>query len=144
MAGQLSHFTYYAPQLAPDTDHAYGRERYSREYERLIGVMERRLAASGGYLGGPRYTIADMAAWPWVKPWKRWRGGRSLADSGYPLTQRWYEAIKARPATERALAVLRDEAVAAQKSREGVEGGMSQQGLNNMFGQSGAAARSKL
>ena len=32
MAGQLSHFFYYAPHVAPDADHSYAKDRYSREH----------------------------------------------------------------------------------------------------------------
>ena len=55
-AAQLSHFTYYAPQIAPEGDHSYAHERYRREYERLIGVMERRLGVSGGFLAGKEWV----------------------------------------------------------------------------------------
>ncbi|MEM6905337.1 MAG: glutathione S-transferase N-terminal domain-containing protein, partial [Pseudomonadota bacterium] len=40
MAGQLSHFVNYAPEGIGD----YSRERYADEYDRLLGVLERRLA----------------------------------------------------------------------------------------------------
>ena len=72
MAGQLSHFTYYAPKLS-DVDHSYSRSRYAREYDRLVSVMDTQLA-SRAFLVHEEYSIADKAAWPWVKPWRRWMG----------------------------------------------------------------------
>jgi GSH-dependent disulfide-bond oxidoreductase len=44
------------------------------------------------------YSIADMAAYPWVVPHEA--QGQSLDD--FPKLKRWFEAIKARPAAVRA------------------------------------------
>ena len=44
------------------------------------------------------YSIADMAAYPWIVPWKR--QGQSLDDFAH--VKRWFETIRARPATVRA------------------------------------------
>ena len=63
MAGQLSHFVNYAPEPNP-----YAHERYAKEYDRLIGVMDRRLADRECLAGD--YSIADMAIWPWLLPYK--------------------------------------------------------------------------
>jgi len=52
------------------------------------------------YLAGD-YSIADMAAWPWVQPHER--QGQRLED--FPPVQRWFEAVNARPAVRRALAL---------------------------------------
>jgi GST-like protein len=139
MAGQCSHFLYYAGQVDPAANHAYALDRYKREYDRLVSVLDRRLETTGAFLAGGAYGVADMAAWPWIKPWKRWMGSRSLAACGYPHAYRWYETIKARPATGRALAVLREEARAQQRLRE--EGGLDRKGLDNMFGHDGSRAR---
>ena len=54
MGGQASHFLRYAP---PGQD--YATERYSKELERLLQVLEGRLRASE-YIAGPDYSIADM------------------------------------------------------------------------------------
>ena len=92
MAGQLSHFVNYAPE-----GEAYGRERYAREYDRCLGVLERRLERRDYILGG--YSIADMIAWPWVliaKPL-----GASL--EAFPRVAAWRGRIKQRPAVRRAV-----------------------------------------
>jgi GST-like protein len=130
MAGQLSHFNYYAPKLDARADHSYAKRRYTAEYERLIGVMEAQLT-SHEYLAIDGYTIADMAAWPWVKPWRRWMGAG--LDKSYPHVFRWYEAIKAREATSKGLAVLREEAIKAQRAREATSG-LSEEAKEQMFG----------
>lgn len=91
MAGQAHHFRQYAPEQVP-----YAIERYTNEVNRLYGVMNTRLAAEP-YLAGAEYTIADMAAWPWVVPHER--QGQSLED--FPHLKQWFEDIAARPAVER-------------------------------------------
>ncbi len=90
MAGQLSHFVNYA-----QGEHPYSHERYAGEYRRCLEVLERRLDGRGTILG--EYSIADMAAWPWVliaKPL-----GQVLDD--YPNVSRWRAAVKNRPAVRR-------------------------------------------
>ncbi len=93
LAGQLSHFVNYAPQ-----DEHYARERYAKEYDRCLGVLERRLE-DRPYILGAEYSIADMICWPWVliaKPL-----GQSLDD--LPNVTRWRQAVKERPAVQRAV-----------------------------------------
>ena len=90
MAGQLSHFVNYA-----QGEHPYSHGRYAGEYRRCLGVLERRLEGRDCILGA--YSIADMAAWPWVliaKPL-----GQSL--DAFPNVARWRTAIKERPAVRR-------------------------------------------
>jgi GST-like protein len=97
MAGQAHHFRVYAPEKIQ-----YGIDRYTNEVNRLYGVMDRRLS-DREYLAG-EYSIADMACWPWVVPWKT--QGQNLDD--FPNLKRWFDAISARPAVQRARAVGRD------------------------------------
>jgi GST-like protein len=90
MAGQLSHFVNYAPG-----GNEYSHERYLNEYNRCLGVLERRLEGRDYILGA--YSIADICAWPWVliaKPL-----GQPLDD--FPNVSRWRQAIKERPAAQR-------------------------------------------
>ncbi|WP_282610079.1 glutathione binding-like protein [Pelagibius sp. Alg239-R121] len=97
MAGQLSHFVNYAP--AKDTaEDSYAKTRYANEYDRCLGVLERRLEGRDYILGGD-YSIADMINWPWVliaKPL-----GRDLTS--FPNVSRWRQTIKERPAVQRAV-----------------------------------------
>jgi GST-like protein len=94
MAGQAHHFRQYAPEPIQ-----YGIDRYTNEVNRLYGVMNKRLQ-DREFLAGD-YSIADMAAWPWVVPYER--QGQNLDD--FPNLKRWFETIKARPAVERGFAV---------------------------------------
>jgi len=91
MAGQNHHFSQYAPEKIP-----YAIDRYVRETNRLYAVLDKRLA-DREFVAGP-YSIADMAAYPWIVPYER--QGQKLED--FPNLKRWFEAIKARPATVRA------------------------------------------
>lgn len=95
MAGQNHHFVGYADNPIP-----YAIERYVNETNRLYGVMNKRLA-DRRYLAGDSYTIADIACYPWIVPHKRQR--QDLDD--FPNLKRWFQAIEARPATQRAYAL---------------------------------------
>ena len=95
MAGQNHHFNVYAPEKIP-----YAIDRYVKETNRLYGVLNKRLA-DREYVAGD-YSIADMAAYPWIVPHER--QGQNLDD--FPDLKRWFEAIRARPATERAYAIV--------------------------------------
>ena len=94
MAGQNHHFSQYAPEKIP-----YAIERYVKETNRLYGVLNKRLA-DRAFMAGEAYTIADMAAYPWIVPWTR--QGQNLDD--FPHVRRWFDAIRARPGTVRAYA----------------------------------------
>ena len=88
MAGQNHHFNRYAPEKI-----GYAIDRYVRETNRLYGVLDRRLADRAFVAG--EYSIADMACYPWIVPHEL--QGQNLAD--FPNLRRWFEAIRARPAT---------------------------------------------
>ena len=97
MAGQLSHFVNYA-----QGEHPYSHQRYANEYNRCLGVLERRLDGREYILD--EYSIADMASFPWVliaKPL-----GQSLDE--FPNVARWREAIKQRPAVQRGVDLGKD------------------------------------
>ena len=94
MAGQNHHFSLYAPERIP-----YAVERYIKETNRLYCVADHRLA-DREFLAGD-YSIADMAAYPWIVPYER--QGQKLEL--FPNLRRWFEAIRQRPAIERAYAL---------------------------------------
>ena len=96
MAGQNGHFNNYAPEKIP-----YAINRYVKETERLYGVLDERLADREFIAGG--YSIADMAAYPWIVPHER--QGPNLSD--FPNLKRWFETIQRRDAVQRAYAVAK-------------------------------------
>jgi GSH-dependent disulfide-bond oxidoreductase len=97
MAGQNGHFRVYAPQPVP-----YALERYTRETHRLYGVLNQRLARREFIAG--EYSIADMACYPWIVPHAA--HGQDLDD--FPHLRRWFESVRARPATVRTYAGVKD------------------------------------
>lgn len=97
MAGQNHHFNLYAPEKIP-----YAIERYVKETNRLYGVLNKRLA-DREFIAGD-YSIADMASYPWVVPYKN--QGQNIDD--FPHLKRWLEAIAARPAVVRAYAKAKE------------------------------------
>ncbi|MBC7973933.1 MAG: glutathione S-transferase N-terminal domain-containing protein [Myxococcales bacterium] len=99
MLGQLGFFAKFAPEKIP-----LAIDRYTKEAERLFGVLDRQLAQAP-YLAGAAYSIADMinVTWP--------RGARDFLGldlSAYPNLTRWIAEIEARPAVARALAMKPD------------------------------------
>ncbi len=97
MAGQAHHFRQYAPEKIP-----YGIKRYTNEVNRLYGVLDKRLEGRN-YIAGA-YSIADMASFPWIRPYQR--QGQDLDD--FPNLKAWFERMNARPAVKRGLAVAKD------------------------------------
>src|ERR1700753_1313549 len=110
MTGQANHFLNYAKD-----GNDYARERYVNEVHRLLGVMNKRLAAHP-FLAGA-YSIADMACWGWVV------GASRMHDLGkeFPHVKAWRDKIGARPAVDRGFKLareLREQAQADPKSEE--------------------------
>lgn len=95
MFGQAHHFIRFAPEKVP-----YGIERYSKETRRLYAVMDKRLS-EGAYLAGDFYSIADMATYPWVARHEY----HEVDLKEYPNVRRWFDAISARPAVAKGMAV---------------------------------------
>lgn len=95
MTGQYGHFNVYAPDKIP-----YAIDRYTREAERLLGVLDKRLTGRA-FIAGDDYSIADMASYPWINPYT----AVPIDLSPFPEIRRWHEAIAARPATQRAFAL---------------------------------------
>jgi GST-like protein len=119
MAGQNHHFANYAPDKLP-----YAIGRYVDETNRLYGVLDRRLADRPFVAGD--YSIADMAAYPWIVPHER--QGQRLED--FPHLRRWFDAIAARPATIRAYE--KGKAVSSEPV-------MSEEAKRILFGQTAAS-----
>ena len=110
MMGQANVFARYFPEkIQPAID------RYLRESRRLLEVLDRRLA-DNEYLAGD-YSIADIANFAWARI-HRWPG---VDVSGLDHLARWMEAIAARPAVQRGLAVpppQEDDAARIERARK--------------------------
>ncbi|MEH1920853.1 glutathione binding-like protein [Nostoc sp.] len=110
MAGQNHHFSGYAPEKIE-----YAINRYVNETGRLYAVLNKQLADREFVAGD--YSIADIAAYPWIVPHER--QSQNLED--FPHVKRWFETVKARPATIRAYEkaeALKTQALDPDKSRD--------------------------
>ena len=110
MAGQNHHFTQYAPEKIP-----YAINRYVNETGRLYAVLNKRLG-DREFIAGD-YSIADIAAYPWIVPYEK--QNQKIED--FPNLQRWFEAIKARPATIRAYEkaeAFKDQVISPDQARD--------------------------
>lgn len=111
--GQLTHFKLFA-----GGGNDYSLSRFQTEVKRLYELLETRLAAAA-YLGGPNYSIADIATFPWTRA----HDTHGVSWDDHPNLARWFNAIAARPAVEKALAKVgkitsnRETASAEQKDR---------------------------
>jgi GST-like protein len=96
MCGQLVHFSRYAP-----AGQDYGHARYRSQTNILYDLYEQRLAAQP-YVAGDDYTVADIAAFPWLR-----NVGLLAVDlAGRPNVKAWIDRIEARDAVKRALATI--------------------------------------
>jgi GST-like protein len=93
MMGQANVFYRYFPDKIPAAI-----ERYQNEGRRLFEVMDSQLAENQ-YLAGDKYSIADIATWPWVRI-HEWSGVRI---DGLEHLQRWLDELALRPACQRGL-----------------------------------------
>ncbi|MDX1384084.1 MAG: glutathione S-transferase N-terminal domain-containing protein [Thermoanaerobaculia bacterium] len=131
MLGQTHHFRMYAYQILTremseeeaDVRLRYGRDRYTNEARRLYGVLDNELEGKEFICGD--YSIADMATWPWILPYKR-QGVGEMED--FPNVRRWFDAIKDRPAVRKAV----DDGRALAEEARKVSAEESQ---SNLFGQ---------
>jgi len=96
LLGQAHHFRIYAPEKID-----YAIDRYTNEARRLYSVINKRLAHST-YVGGPDYSIADIAIFPWLRSWKN----QGVEMSDYPHLKGWFDEIAKRPAVQRGVEVL--------------------------------------
>jgi len=94
MLGQVHHFVKYNKGKS-----AYAEERYSKEAQRLYGVLDRRLEGRE-FLAGD-YSIADIATWPWISRFE-WQ---EIDLAKFPNVKRWYETMMARPGVKRGFEV---------------------------------------
>ncbi len=118
MFGQCGHFRNYAPEQVH-----YGIDRYTRETERLLTVLDQRLSESA-YLAGGEYTIADMATYPWVLIIDR----LGQDPAAFPNVLRWRDELGQRAGVQRGMEVLREHTVKPEE--------LDEKARQNLFGRS--------
>ncbi|WP_417591525.1 glutathione S-transferase family protein [Parasphingorhabdus sp.] len=106
MFGQEAHFTHYAKDR-----HEYAILRYSREVDRLMMVLNKRLGEAE-WLAGDEYSIADIATLPYLR--------RQFIEKAeqFPHIERWGKAMLERPAVDKGMKV-------GEARAETIEGGLS-------------------
>ena len=68
-------------------------------------MLDHRLAESH-WLAGDEYSMADIITFPWIRGAER----RNIDLTDYPSVKRWHDEMAARPAVQRGVAVLADQA----------------------------------
>jgi GST-like protein len=102
--GQVGFFHKFAGR---DYEDKRPRDRYVAEAQRVLRVLDARLAARN-WLLGYAYTIADMAVFPWVRNLVGFYGAADLVGiADFPHVNRALAAFIARPAVARGLTIPR-------------------------------------
>jgi GST-like protein len=86
-AGQVHHFLEYADEEMP-----YPIRRFTREIERLYGVLDQRLAGRDFICG--EFSIADIASWVWCRLWRHHR----IDIERFGHLKAWLARVGERPA----------------------------------------------
>lgn len=98
LGGGFGHFYHYAPARIE-----YAIDRYAMEVKRQLDVLDQRLAQVP-FVGGPAYSIADMAIWPWYG-WlvldNAYGAAEFLDVASYRHLNRWARELADRPAVRR-------------------------------------------
>ncbi|MFA5949253.1 MAG: glutathione-dependent disulfide-bond oxidoreductase [Hyphomicrobium sp.] len=104
LGGGFGHFYAYAPVKIE-----YAIDRFAMEVKRQLDVLDKQLGGTE-FLAGDRYTIADMAVWPWYGALVNgllYSAGEFLQVETYANVRRWAETIGQRPAVKRGRMVNR-------------------------------------
>jgi GSH-dependent disulfide-bond oxidoreductase len=94
MFGQQAHFAFFAPEKIP-----YAIDRYSKENQRLFGVLEGRLQKRD-YICD-EYSIVDIAHFGWLYTAKR----MGFSFEPFPKLAAWCDRIAARPAVAKGITI---------------------------------------
>ena len=102
MFGQLGFFNKFAGK---DYEDKRPRDRYAEESRRLLKVLDGRLEGRD-WIMGERYTIADIATFPWVRNLIGfYEAGDLVGIQNFPNVTRVLERFLARPAVARGLKI---------------------------------------
>lgn len=102
MFGQFGHFYKYA---AGKTTDSYGVERYRDESQRILGILEKRLADGRSWLMGEELTIADIAIAPWIKGLDWYDGHDELGTLNYQQVVAYRDRFYDLPSVQRGATV---------------------------------------
>ncbi len=88
MIGQHHQFHHYNPGKSE-----FGEERYFKITKRIYQELDNRLKESK-FLAGEKYTIADIATWPWIAR-HEWH---DIGLKNFKNLSKWYSEISTREA----------------------------------------------
>ena len=88
MIGQHHQFHHFNPGKSK-----FGEERYFKIAKKLYGDLDERLSVSN-FLAGDKYTIADIATWPWIAR-HEWH---DIGLKNFKNLTKWYVEIAKRDA----------------------------------------------
>ena len=91
MIGQHHQFYHYNPGKSK-----FGEERYFKITKKIYQDLDNRLKESK-FLAGEKYSIADIATWPWIAR-HEWH---NIGINRYINLSRWYEKILNRDAVKK-------------------------------------------
>lgn len=114
LGGGFGHFFAYAPEKWQ-----YPIDRFAMEVKRQLDVLDRNLATRR-YMSGERYSIADMAIFPWyggLVLQNLYNAAEFLDVASYGNVVRWAGEIGARPAVKRGMRVNRSKEPDALRER---------------------------
>jgi GST-like protein len=74
---------------------------WQEENNRVYGAFEQGLADGRPFLAGDTYSVADIAAFPWIHRWKM----QEIRLGEFPAVSAWYARVGARDAVRRGLDV---------------------------------------
>jgi GST-like protein len=98
--GQLAFFVRNTKEKSPEAI-----ERFTAETHRLFAVMDKRLNERA-FLAGARYSIADIASYPWTLGASNMLKLAAPAAWGdFPAIERWLHEVGSRPAVKRGMAI---------------------------------------
>lgn len=99
---------------ATEEQKAHPLERFGKEALRLVGVLDHQLAKQP-YICGDDFTVADIAAWCWVRSYKWAKVDITIK----PRVLDWVHRVRARPGVERGISfgVPKDEIDKFSKER---------------------------
>lgn len=102
MLGQFGFFHAYAGK---EIDDKRPRDRYLNEGKRLLAVLDQRLDGQR-YIMGDDYTIADIAAWPWIRAiMTGYDAAEEMELSKFSNVMEWFDRCWSRPASQAAVTI---------------------------------------
>ncbi|UWQ03697.1 glutathione S-transferase C-terminal domain-containing protein [Aliiroseovarius crassostreae] len=100
MLGQFGFFHAYAGK---EIDDKRPRDRYLNEGKRLLAVLDQRLEGRD-FIMGEDYTIADIAAWPWIRAiMTGYDAAEEMELSKFSNVMEWFDRCWSRPASQAAV-----------------------------------------